>query len=134
MSNYPLIVGVPETEWIITRTDLEEVEEMLKRMQRVTGPSQPRFIIGRITYYWDSRLAGLAASAMLASALQPMVESLLGTDQKTQRRRRTKLCAWFCLSILQSGFEDVKNIMEYRALQTDDNAPRARRRFKSRKS
>lgn len=125
-------ITVPPDEFVITTQDIEEVEEMLKRIQP-TKPNHPRIIIGRFTYFWDKAAAGLAVSALTYPLTASITQTMTGTTTKDAKRRRTQLCCYQCTEIILAVKDQIEEIMHYRALQSDNFAERFRRKFTSRK-
>jgi hypothetical protein len=129
----PLPIPTPGPSIVVTPTELHEVEEMLRKIERLEK-NKTRVIIGtgRVPFIASRYALGLAAWAMTAYLTQPLIKTLTGTTVKTQKRRRTQFCVAECANILKAVMQDVGPYMTNRALVTDNWPKRYRRRFKGR--
>lgn len=125
------LVNVPEFDWIITEADVIEVEEQLKKLERWEKANQARIVVKGTSIRWSPQIG---AEAMTAALAITAVQSLVATDMKTTKRRRTMLCSSLCLSILGAIETQIGEIMNKRALETTDTVKRTWKKFKSRKS
>lgn len=133
-----MTITIPLEDWIVTTTDLERVEEMLRnlpQMPEIEKRNIKRVRIGRGTFKLIEGVGKAVSVLAIVAVLAKIIEIIEDFESpRNRRRRRSYLCVSTCMRIISDAKADIGDgISTVRALTTETEAKRKVRKFRSRK-